>query len=289
VTKESEIREFLTSRRARLTPEAAGLPIYGRRRRVTGLRREEVALLAGISVEYYARLERGNARGLSEDALSALATALQLTDDERSHLSNLVRLANAEGPVTPHEMGDHVRPAVRRIVDSFGGPALLRNRRLDILYANRLGAALYVEAFEGRKRLANTARYAFLDPRSRMFFKDWTRAADDMAGLLRAEAGRNPADRDLSALVDALVRESDDFRWRWDSHNVLFHREGTAEFRHPVVGPLALAYQDLDLPTDPNQTVLVFTAEPGSSSQEALSRLAVRPAKESASSASIPR
>jgi transcriptional regulator with XRE-family HTH domain len=208
VGNQAEISEFLTSRRARLSPPAAGLPLYGRRRRVEGLRREEVALLAGISVEYYARLERGNARGVSEDVLSAIAEALQLNADERAHLWNILRAADAERPATPHEIQEQVRPALRQVVDSFSGPALLRNRRLDILYANALGAALYVEAYGDADVLPNTARYAFLDPRSRTFFTDWNAAADDMAALLRAAAGRNPADAALSELVADLAERS---------------------------------------------------------------------------------
>lgn len=273
VGNEGEIREFLTSRRARLSPMAAGLPVYGRQRRVAGLRREEVALLAGISVEYYARLERGNARGLSEDVLQAIASALQLTGDERTHLRNLVLIANAERPVTARDIRSQARPGVRRVVDTFSGPALLRNRRLDIIYANELGAAFYVEAFQEANGIPNTARYAFLDPRSRSFFVDWATAADDMAALLRAEAGRNPGDRALSDLVDELATGSDDFRARWARHNVLFHRQGEASFQHPSAGRLTLGYQDLDLPADPDQTILVFTAEAGSRSERALLEL----------------
>lgn len=289
VGNEAEIRAFLTSRRARLSPMAAGLPLYGRQRRVAGLRREEVALLAGISVEYYARLERGNARGLSDDVLDAIAGALQLTDDERAHLRNLVRIANAERPITTRDIRNQVRTGVRRVVDAFSGPALLRNRRLDILYANELGAALYVEVLEETGGVPNTARYAFLDPRSRSFFVDWATAADDMAALLRAEAGRNPGDRALSDLVDELATRSDDFRARWARHNVLFHRQGTASFQHPSVGRLTLGYEDLDLPADPDQTILVFAAEPGSGSEKALLELAAVVSRPADGSATSPR
>jgi transcriptional regulator with XRE-family HTH domain len=270
VGNDDEIREFLTSRRARLSPSAAGLPMYGRQRRVSGLRREEVALLAGISVEYYARLERGSARGLSDDVLNAIAGALQLSEDERVHFRHLVGAANAEGLLSVREARDLVRAGVRRVVDAFSGPALLRNRRLDILYANRLGAAFYVEAYENASRIPNTARYAFLDPRSRTFFANWEAAADDMAALLRAEAGRNPGDVALTSLVEELTTRSDEFRARWARHNVLFHRQGRATFQHPQAGTLTLDYEDLDLPGDPDQTILVFTAEPGSASARAL-------------------
>ncbi len=279
VGTETELHEFLTSRRARLSPDMAGLPAFGRQRRVAGLRREEVALLAGISVEYYARLERGNARGLSDDVLSAIAGALQLTHDERLHLRHLVLAANAERPITAREIREMVRVGVRRVVDAFSSPALLRNRRLDIIYANELGAAFYAEAYDDTTRIPNTARYAFLDPRSRSFFVDWEVAADDMAALLRAEAGRNPGDRALSDLVDELTTRSDDFRARWGRHNVLFHRQGMATFQHPTVGRLTLDYQDLDLPADPGQTILVFTAEPGSPSAKAVRKLGTAAAR----------
>lgn len=183
------------------------------------------------------------------------------------------QVAGAERPVTARDIRDQVRTGVRRVVDTFSGPALLRNRRLDIIYANELGAAFYVEALEDANGIPNTARYAFLDPRSRSFFVDWETAADDIAALLRAEAGRNPGDRALSDLVDELATRSDDFRARWGRHNVLFHRQGTASFQHPSAGRLTLGYQDLDLPADPDQTILVFTAEPGSRSERALAGL----------------
>jgi transcriptional regulator with XRE-family HTH domain len=263
VSNADDVREFLTTRRSRITPERAGLPSYGRRRRVPGLRREEVALLAGISDVYYTRLERGDARGVSQDVLDGIARALQLDDAERAHLDDLVRIANLERPPRRMKRQENVRPGVQRIVDLIGSPALVRNRRLDILYANRLGAAFYSEVYHDPVRPPNPARFVFLDPRSRDFYVDWDVAAGDMAALLRAEAGRNPYDR----------RRSEEFRARWAAHNVLFHRDGVRRFRHLTAGELTLAYQDLDLPQDPDQTILVFTAEPGSPSEEALRRL----------------
>lgn len=276
MTSASDLREFLTTRRARLSPELAGLPTYGRHRRVPGLRREEVALLAGISIDYYTRLERGNAQGVSEDVLAAVARALRLDDDERAHLHDLVRLTRDGMAVGPRGSGGRgIRPGVRRIIDGMTTmPALLRNRRLDILHANALGRALHAEVYEGGSGPPNPARYVFLDPRSRTFYVDWDRAANDMAALLRSEVARSRDDAALAALIDELMSGSADFRRRWAAHDVLFHRHGTASFRHPVVGLLVLSYEDLDLPTDRDQTVLVFTAEPGSASAEALSRLA---------------
>jgi len=274
----SDLRDFLMTRRARLRPELAGLPAYGRQRRVPGLRREEVALLAGIGVDYYTRIERGNARGVSEEVLAAVARALRLTEDEWAHLRDLVRLGDdgrTDGSRRPAD--DGIRPGIRRIVDGMTTmPALLRNRRLDILHANALGRALHAEVYEDASGTPNPARYVFLDPRSRAFYVDWDRAANDMTALLRSEAARSRDDPALAALVDELLARSEEFRRRWAAHDVLFHRHGTASFRHPTVGPLVLSYDDLDLPTDPDQTILVFTAEPGSPSAGALARLVGR-------------
>ena len=236
-------------------------------------------MLAGISVDYYTRFERGNARGVSEELLGAVAGALQLSADERTHLENLVRAANEEGQAREHVVSDEVRPAIRRIIDCMTAmPALLRIRRLDILYANALGRALYVEAFEDPDHPPSPLRYAFLDPRSRVFFVDWTAAADEMVGLLRAETGRRPGDPTLAELVHELSGRSEPFARRWAQHDVRLHREGVADHSHPRVGPLTLAYEDLDLPRQPEQTILVLTAEAGSPSEQVLRQLAEIPA-----------
>jgi len=209
VATSEDIRLFLSSRRARLTPARAGLPMYGRQRRVPGLRREEVALLAGISVDYYTRIERGNAQGVSKEVLDAIAGALKLTVDERLHLENLVRAADAAGAALGAAAPDEVRLSIRRIVDGMTTmPALVRNRRLEILHANPLGRALYGEVFEDRDHAPNPVRYVFLDRRSHEFFVDWDRAVDDMVGLLRAETGRSPGDTALAGLVDELTSHS---------------------------------------------------------------------------------
>lgn len=267
-----EIRDFLTTRRARITPEEAGLPAFGDNRRVPGLRREEVAMLAGVSVDYYIRLERGEAPGASEDVLEGVARALQLDQAERTHLEDLFR--SAEPPASV-EREEEVRPEVKRIVDAMVGmPSMVRNRRLEILHANTLGYGLYAGVYDHPARPANPARYVFLDPASRRFFDPWETAADNMVALLRAEAGRNPTDYALSELIDELSG-SDDFRDRWSAHDVLFHRTGVSHLHHPAIGDLTLAYEDLVLPEDPGQTILVFTAEPGSESEDAIQRLAI--------------
>jgi transcriptional regulator with XRE-family HTH domain len=270
-----DIHEFLTSRRARITPEQAALPVYGGKRRVAGLRREEVALLAGISVEYYTRLERGNARGVSESVLEGIARALQLDEAERAHMIDLVRIANATRRPRRRPTQQRVRPSVQRIVDSMSGtPAFVQNGHLDVLYANQLGYALYSEVFRDPGRPANFGRFVFLDSRATEFYVDWEGVASDIVALLRAEAGRDPYDRPLSDLIGELSTRSQEFRVRWAAHNVRFHRTGVKSFHHPVVGELTLAYEGLELPGDPGQTIFAYTAEPNSPSQDALNLLA---------------
>ena len=270
-----EIREFLTTRRAKLSPERAGLPRYGRKRRVPGLRREEVALRAGISVEWYTRLERGVARGVSEEVLDAIGTALQLDEAERAHLADLIRTANAERPPRRTSTPHRVRPSIARIVDVLGPfPSCVTNGRLDVLYANDLAQALFSDVFRDPVRPANFARYVFLDPRARIFFRDWEKAASDTVAVLRAEAGRKPYDRSLSDLVGQLSTRSDEFRVRWAAHDVGFHRAQTKRMHHPLVGDLTLAFEMLELPSDPGLSVLTYSAEPGSASEQALDELA---------------
>jgi PAS domain-containing protein len=270
-----EIREFLTTRRAKLSPELAGVPRYGRKRRVPGLRREEVALRAGISVEWYTRLERGVARGVSEEVLEAIGSALQLDEAERAHLADLVRTANAERPPRRSSTPQRVRPSVARLVDVMGPiPACVTNGRLDVLYANDLAEALFSDVFRDPVRPPNLARFVFLDPRARIFYRDWEKAASDTVAVLRAEAGRKPYDRGLSDLVGQLSTRSDEFRVRWAAHDVGFHRAATKQMHHPLVGDLTLAFEMLELPADPGLSLLTYSAEPGSPSEQAVPDLA---------------
>jgi transcriptional regulator with XRE-family HTH domain len=275
VNTRTEVREFLASRRARLTPEQVGLPVYGLTRRVGGLRREEVALLAGVSVDYYNRVERGNLKGVSQSVLNALARALQLDEAERAHLFDLASTANTTvGTQRSRPLRQKVRPGVQGVLDALTGPAWVRNHRLDILAANSLARALYSSAFDDPARPPNTARFAFLDVCARTFYRDWDHTATDIVGVLRAEAGRNPFDKGLTDLVGELRGRSPDFRTRWAAHNVHFHRGGNKSLHHPVVGDLDLSYETLEFPSDPGLTLLVYAAEPESASQHALDRLA---------------
>lgn len=267
----AEIREFLTSRRARLTPDAAGLPAYGGNRRVTGLRREEVAMLAGVSVDYYTQLERGRLGGVSDSVLESLGRALQLDEAERAHLFDLARLAN-ESPGTPRRRpaAGSVRPPLQRMLDAMtDAPAWIRNERFDLLASNALGRALYSPIVEMTGPV-NTARYVFLEPSARTFYGDWERTASDCVATLHSTAGRTPYDRALTDLVGELSTRSTEFRIMWARHDVRFHRTGLKRLHHPAVGDLELTYEALELPADPGLMLLVYGAEPGTATDDAL-------------------
>jgi transcriptional regulator with XRE-family HTH domain len=275
VDARNEIREFLTSRRAKITPEQTTLHVHGGTRRVPGLRREEVAMLAGVSVDYYTRLERGNAAGVSETVLEALARALQLDDAERAHLFDLARAAQAIPGTRRRPAPQRVKPTVQRMLDAMtGAPAFVRNGRMDILAANPLGFALYSEMYAGPRRPANTAWFVFLDPRAPGFYSDWDQVAKDAVAILRSEAGRHPYDRELSDLVGELSTQSELFRTLWAAHDVRNHTRGSKRFHHPVVGDLVLSFETMALTGDPGLTMFAYTAEAGSKSGEALGLLA---------------
>jgi transcriptional regulator with XRE-family HTH domain len=274
-----DIREFLTTRRAKITPDQAGLPVYGANRRVTGLRREEVALLAGISVEYYTRLERGSVGSVSDGVLDGLVHALQLDDAERDHLYRLVRTAStspSRGTSRRTPTRKRVRPTVQRILDQMPMPAYLRNGRFDVLAANDLGRALYSPLYEQADagEHPNSARFVFLDAAASEFFLDYEKAADDCVAFLRAEAGRDPYSKELSDLVGELSTRSEDFRRRWSTHNVRLHGSGVKHFHHRVVGELTLAYESLDMVAEPGLTMTIYAAEPNSATADALALLA---------------
>jgi transcriptional regulator with XRE-family HTH domain len=274
VDNRAEIREFLASRRAKVTPEQVGLPAGGGKRRVPGLRREEVAVLAGVSTDWYTRLEKGHINGVSADVLDAVARALQLDEAERAHLFNLARAAKPDR--TPRRRGQsRIRPSMQRILDSMvTTPAFVRNGRLDLLAINALGRALFSPAFADPVRPANLARFNFLDPAARDFYPDWNNSANTTVALLRTEAGRDPHNKDLADLIGELATRSDAFRVRWAAHDVRLHRSGVKYFRHPVVGVVELSFEALDLPADPGLMLTAYTAEPGSPSEDALRLLA---------------
>jgi transcriptional regulator with XRE-family HTH domain len=268
----NDIAEFLTSRRARITPEQAGLPTYGKRR-VPGLRREEVASLAGVSAEYYKRLERGNVSGVSELVLEGLARALRLDEAERAHLFDLARAASPVAPKRSRPARQRIRPVVQRILDQIQAPAIVSSAHGDHLAANALGRALYAPVFDSREQPANSARFTFLDPAAVAFFPDWDRLASELVAHLRSQAGRNPYDRDLQDLIGELSTRSDEFRVRWAAHNVRFHRAGSKRLCHPVVGELELSYETMELSADEGLRMAVYTAEPRSAAQQALDLL----------------
>ncbi len=250
----TEIRDFLTSRRARITPEEAGLKSFGQRR-VPGLRREEVATLAGLSIEYYNRLERGNLGGASETVLDALADALRLDDAERAHLFDLARASQPSSRERRSAAASTLRPTVQWMLDSMTtAAAFAENRRLDSLSANQLGRALYPPMFRDGPQPANWARFT--------------------VALLRLEAGRHPNDRALTDLIGELATKSDEFRVLWAAHNVRLQTTGVKRLNHPIVGELELSFERLDVTADPDLMLVVYTAEPGSRSAESLDLLA---------------
>jgi hypothetical protein len=273
----NDIRDFLTTRRARLSPLEAGLPDFGGRRRVPGLRREEVALLAGMSTEYYVRLERGNAAGFSEAVLDGVARALQLDDAERSHLFDLVRAANVGSSprARPTQRQLSVRSSLQQTIDAMSTvPVFVQNGRLDAVATNRLGEALFSEMFVDPRRPMNAARFVFLDVRAQTFYKDWEGNTRQMVALLRREAGRNPHDRGLTDLVGELSTQSDLFRRLWASHDVREHQTGLKKVHHPLVGDLDLTFETMDIASERGLQMLVFSAEPGSASADRLQMLA---------------
>lgn len=270
------VREFLASRRAKITPEMAGLTLYGGRRRVPGLRREEVAMLAGVSVDYYTKLERGNLSGTSDSVLDAIARALKLDEAERDHLYNLARAASPSGRSKPRPLqSGNVRPALQFMLDAItGAPAFIGNQHMDIVAANQLGYALYSEMYRGPARPANHSRFIFLDPRARDFYPNWELAANTNVAILRTNSGQNPFDKRLADLVGELSTRSEEFRTRWAAHNVRRHYAGTKVFHHPVVGELELTYEAMDLAEDTGFRLTVYPAVPGSPSDERLRLLA---------------
>ncbi len=269
----AELSEFLRSRRARLQPQDVGLTGFGRHRRVPGLRREELAQLAGVSVAYYTRLEQGNGRNVSSEVLDAIARALRLTDAEHAHLTRLAKPKTVKKRRAARQQ--HLRPALQRLLDSIDGtPAYVVGRRSDILAWNAAAAALFGDWGELAPKDRNWARICFLDERARDFFVDWEQKASDIVSYLRMDAGCYPNDTELSALVGELSVKSDEFRRLWATHDVREKGHGVKRMRHPLVGELTLAYETLRLPDDCDQSLVMYHAEPGSASAQGLRLLA---------------
>jgi transcriptional regulator with XRE-family HTH domain len=283
----AEIREFLSSRRARITPEEAGLPVYGGNRRVKGLRREEAAMLAGVSVDYYVRMERGNLAGASEGVLDALANALRLDDAERDHLFALARETSTSPARRKRTPAPVVRPAIQQTLDAItDAPAWIRNGRHDIVAINSLGRALYAPILADSRRPANTTRFVYLKPEeAREFFVDYDKIASDAAAMLRLEAGRHPHDKELIELVGELSTRSELFRQRWASQDVQYHRSGRKRLRHPVVGELDLDFLAFELPSEPGLQLNIYTAAENSPTADALKMLASWAASQEVSAA----
>jgi transcriptional regulator with XRE-family HTH domain len=283
----AEVREFLTTRRARVTPEQVGLPA-GTNRRVKGLRRSEVAALAGVSIEYYTRLERGAISGASPEVLDSLAKALQLDDAERAHLFDLAHAASpvARPPKRRSAKGWKPHPGLQWALDAVtAGPAFVRNGRMDLLAVNPLARAFYTELYEMPGQRPNIARHAFLDERALAFYPDWEGFADITVAILRTEAARDPHNKELHDLIGELSTRSPEFRTRWGAHNVRHHGSGFKSFHHPVVGDLTLAYEGMEMEAERGLTLTIYTAEPGSASAERMRLLASWAASESAEAA----
>jgi DNA-binding XRE family transcriptional regulator len=269
--RNEHLREFLRSRRARLKPADVGIRPDRGARRVAGLRREELAQLAGVSVDYYVRLEQGRSVNPSEQVLDALARALRLGDAERAHLFALAKpSASRRRPAPPQR----VRPGVVRLMDSLvHQPAFVLGRRMDVLASNALARALLTDFDVLPPGERNMIRWLFCDESARLLFPDWPELAAELVGVLRVDAGRHPDDPQLSKLVGDLAVQSDEFRRWWAAHPVVERSWGAKRFRHPVVGDLTIEFEALALPADPDQTLFIYTAEPGSASHDALKLL----------------
>ncbi|MDT0467006.1 helix-turn-helix domain-containing protein [Streptomyces gibsoniae] len=271
--RRAELSEFLRTRRARLQPEDVGLPVFGRHRRVPGLRREELAQLAGVSVAYYTRLEQGNGRNVSAEVLDAIARALRLTDAEHAHLTHLAKPKAHKKK--PSARSQHVRASLRQLLDSFDSvPAYLVGRRGEVLAWNTMAAAVFGDWGQLPQQERNWARMIFLRPDYHDLFLDWEQKAIDIVCQLRYEAGCHPDDPRLSALVGELSVKSEEFRRLWATHDVKEKSHGLKHLRHPLVGDLALQFESFRPPDDSEMALVTYHAEPGSASAEALRLLA---------------
>jgi len=273
MSTKDEVREFLVSRRANVTPQQAGIPSFGERR-VPGLRREEVALLAGVSLDYYTRLERGNIRGASESVLEAIARALQLNDAEHEYLFDLARTAPAAAAARNRKhAAQSVRTSVQRVLDNMTLPAIVHNANQDLVAANLMGRALYAPMFD-TEGTPNAARFIFFDARARDYYVDWALARRTTAAMMRLEAGRDPLNKELTALIGELSTRSPQFRADWAGYDVHEHRTGVKSFRHPVVGPIAVAFDVFAMPGEAGLQIVTYSPPPNTDSADKFALLA---------------
>ncbi|WP_327064536.1 helix-turn-helix transcriptional regulator [Kitasatospora sp. NBC_01302] len=271
----NSLGDYLRARRALVAPAEAGLPTTGRRR-VPGLRREEVAELVGLSTDYYVRLEQGRAEHPSDEVLDALSRALRLGSAERAHLHDLARPPRRAGAAAAATgRGEALRPALRQVVEAVpNAPAVIMNDRNDVLAWNRLAAALIADFPNLAPRERNMARRIFLDPDARDIHLDWDEAARTTVGMLRMAAGRRPHDPELVRLIGELSLGSDTFRKLWAGHHVHEKTHGPKHFRHPAVGEVMLNYETFQVPGAAHHLLVIYTAPPGSAAEEALNFLA---------------
>ncbi|MFI5683022.1 helix-turn-helix domain-containing protein [Streptomyces sp. NPDC051636] len=275
----ADLGEFLRARRARLRPEDIGLATYGERRRVPGLRREEIALLAGVSASYYSRLEQGHSLNASPEVLDAIARALQLDDHETAHMADLAR-APKRRTAAPQETPERVTPAMRQLLRTMDDvPAVVTGRRGDVLAWNGLGHALFAghldfNAPERPRERPNTAELVFLDPHIRALYTDWDSKAQAVVEHLRLVAGRHPDDPRLASLIGHLVLQSPEFAELWTDHRVHACDTAVLDLHHPLIGSLTITQQTLTPSHSPEQALVVATTEPGTASEAALTLLA---------------
>jgi transcriptional regulator with XRE-family HTH domain len=272
----AELKEFLRTRRARLRVDDVDIGGTGRVRRVPGLRREEVAQLAGVSVDYYSRLEQGRHLNVSDEVLDAVARALRLDEVERSYLFQVAKKSGRRARRRAPAPVQRVRPGIRRLLETLDDvvPAFVFGRRMDVLAANRLARALMTDFDALPPRDRNMLRYTFLDETTRELYVDWEEVARDNVAILRLDAGRHPDDPLLTELVGELAVKSPEFRKWWADHNVRERTHGIKRYHHPLVGDLTVDYEAVSLPGDPDQTLCIYTAEAGSASENALRLLA---------------
>ncbi|MDP9852678.1 helix-turn-helix transcriptional regulator [Corynebacterium lowii] len=268
MNNETNAHNFLISRRSRITPSDVGLPTYGERRRVPGLRREEVAMLAGISADYYGRLERGELRGVSNSVLESLTQALQLNEDEKSHLYNLARSANQE-PVKARQKNKNFGHILGQMT---GVAAIILDPLLNIKQTNPLGHELYKPVFKNQEWENNFARFLFQDSESRILFPQWDEVANDTVSLIRSASGENPHSDQLRKLLEHLTQEHE-FNERWQTHNVYYHKSGTKMFHHPDTGNFILNFETATLLSDPHSTLILYSSQQEHQKESALNIL----------------